>query len=82
VGFEPVPVVLHGQLGARGIAQDRAEAVAQRRADPAPQRGLLRHRLAQLLERMRDAAGDTDRRVDQGAVEVEEKGRHLRPRAP
>ena len=82
VGFEAVAVMLHGRLGARGVAQQRAEAVAQRRADPAAQRRVVGHRLAQLLERMRDAAGDADGGVDQGAVEVEEQRRHVRRRGP
>ena len=73
---------LIGALGAAGVAQQRPEAVAQRRADPAAQRRVVGHRLTQLFERVRDAAGDADGGVDQGAVEVEEQRRHVRRRGP
>ena len=82
VRLEAFQIVLDGGFDPGRIAQQRHETGAQRRADPAPQFLLGRDRMFQLRQRVRDAAGDADGRIDQRAVQIEEqRGATHAPRA-
>ncbi|KAG1390196.1 hypothetical protein G6F58_013061 [Rhizopus delemar] len=73
LGVEAFTVVAHRLFHPRRFNEQRREGGAQRRTDPAQQCLLRRYRMVHLLQRIGDARGNADLRIDQRTVEVEEQ---------